>query len=197
MYKLNSASEISEFKKRYEKISGLEIPESFLIDSKIYAFQKDKEIVGGFILSNKRPLRTLQIFTKNKILRSKINSLDPSSILEVCCFWIEKKYRKKKLFPLLVWLRMAIQITRQKEKFIIYGTNSEGLAKIYGHPKGSELINNEIISLRNNYIFMARRSQILIGTLKIIISKIKGKTIKSNTLNNTNLEKSIYHELSI
>jgi len=197
MHKVNSASDISEFKKRYEEISGLEIPESFLIDSKIYAFQKDNEIVGGFILSSKRPLRTLSLFTKNEKLRSNINSKSKSSIVEICCFWIDRRHRKNKLFTILVWLKMALTVSQQKEKIVLYGTNSKGLAKMYGYPKGSILISQELLKQNNNYIFLAKRRRFLNGVIRIIIAKVRPKMITPKIINHKILEKSIYHELSI
>jgi len=55
MRQINTYSEIVEFKQLYEKLSGLEIPHEFFKYAKTYVFEKNKKIVGGFILSSKRP----------------------------------------------------------------------------------------------------------------------------------------------
>jgi len=197
MRKTTTASEIAEFKKQYENISGLPIPDSFFENAKTYIFQKNGKIVGGFILSNKRPLRTLELFTQSKNLRKKINTLQHSFITEVCCFWIDRRYRKNKLFSIQVWIQMAAEVSRQKEEYILYGTNSKGLAKMYGYPKYSILLNKELIGNNLNYIFIVERKNFLTGTLMIIHSKIKRVSISPNIINNHQIEKSIYNELSI
>ena len=197
MRQINTYSEIVEFKQLYEKLSGLEIPHEFFKYAKTYVFEKNKKIVGGFILSSKRPLRTLELFTANDQLRSKLNDAQPSEILEVCCFWVDRRLQRKKLFSIIAWIRMAIVITLQKERFILYGTNSWGLAKMYGYPKASILINMETIHRKKNYIFIAKREKFLIGAIMIVCAKLKANTITPTIVNNQKFEKSICNALSI
>lgn len=175
MQLLKKPIEFKRFKERYEKVSGLEVPMEYLESSSVYAFKRKGEIIGGFILNHNTPLRSFNVFlTKDKyqIISSKFTKNEYS---EVCCFWIDRKYRKKKIVSILSWARMAYEVHRKGKKFVIYGTNSKGLANLYGYPKNSILLESDFVNSLQTFVFIAKTKHFFLGVFEIILSKIFSK----------------------
>lgn len=139
----------------------MKVPIEYLENSKVCVFTKKKEIIGGFVLGQKLPSRTLNTFTSNQNLESVSQYFPDEIFCEVCCYWIERKYRKKMLLNSLFWMKMAYEVKKQSKEFILYGTNSRGLAKMYGYPKNSVLFHNDFVNNKETFIFLARRSVLI------------------------------------
>jgi len=161
-----------EFKTRYEKLSGLDLPIEYLQTSDIYIFRKGKEMVGGFVLGSNSPMRTTEIFISKSKQAEFLQNLNSNKICEVCCFWIARKYRKNKFVSAKFWFNMAYAIKRQTKDHILYGTNSKGYAKLYAHPRNSIFIHTDCISGKETYIFITKRKHFYGGVWEIVISKI-------------------------
>ena len=196
MKKLCSFSQLNSFKESYEGVSNLEVPISYLKDQKVFGFYKEGELVAGFILGNKKPYRTLQTFVEPERIAELNSLLGRKDCVEVCCFWMKRAVRKNKLFNLKVWLKMAWKVHLRKETYVIYGTNSKGLAKMYGCPKQSLLIHQGTVKNSKTYVFITRRKGFFIGALKIVQMKIQSRVIDPCIENNSTIKNKIFHELS-
>lgn len=196
MKKLCSPAQLKSFKSKYESISKLELPLKYLKSEEAYGFYNKGELIAGFILGQTRPYRTLQTFVEAERVIDFQNLLKGNHCVEVCCFWMKRTIRKNKLFNLKVWLKMAWTVHRRKESYVIYGTNIKGLAKMYGYPKNSLLIHQGQIKNSSTFVFITRRKDLFLGTLKIIQMKIRSKVINPSIENNSNLQNIMLHELS-
>jgi len=59
---------------------------------------------------------------------------------------------------------------------LLFGTNSSGLAKMYGYPKNAFLLHSDQIGGRDTYIFYAKRTHFLAGVFEIVLAKVFRKT---------------------
>ncbi|MDN5217314.1 hypothetical protein QQ020_34895 [Fulvivirgaceae bacterium BMA12] len=172
--KLMQGKETDTFKARYESLAGLEIPNDYLKKSRVYGFYQNKELVGGFMLSTSTErLRTIELFIAPGNRREVYSELsDLSLYTEVCCFWMERRIRKKKMVNILIWLKMAYQISREKNPIILYGTQSKGLAYLYGLPKVSTLFRSDVVNALNSYVFLTKRNEFVKGAWEMVFCKL-------------------------
>lgn len=196
MKKLEKISQLKSFKAKYESISNLRLPLHYLRSECVFGFFKKGELVGGFILGNQKEHRTIQAFVEEEQQESLLSFLGQNDCVEVCCFWMKKTVRKKKLFNLMVWLKMGMQVYFRQEPYVIYGTNLRGLAKMYGYPKPSILIHQGFVNGKNTFVFLAKRKDFIKGTLEILKSKILSKVIDPRIEISLTIKNQIKHELS-
>ena len=194
--KTNSKQDYLAYKAKYESISGLLLPYEYLANSDVYVFKNKDEIIGGFILGFNSPLRTVETFVSEINILSFSNLFQGDNFCEVCCFWINKSYRKNPFYNSRCWLEMAYAIRRQPKDYILFGTKSKGLAKMYNYPKASELVHKDNIGSQQTYIFLARRNQIVLGTCQLISSKLFHRSRYSRLENKFKLKNSVLNELS-
>ncbi len=165
--------ELEEFKSNYERISNLEIPMDFLLKGTVYGFFKKGKLVGGFILNESLPIRTIDLFIQKENHKSMLSLMPTSNNwTEVCCYWIDRSYRKDMRLNAWYWLQMAYSVHKTRKDFVLYGTNTLGLAKMYAFPKNSHLITSDIINGRKTFIFLAKRKHFLLGVGEIVLAKI-------------------------
>ena len=175
--KLISGNEISEFKMRYESLSGLEIPDDFLKKSRVYGFYQNKILIAGFVLSSSNErLRTVELFVAQQNHREVYLKLsDLALYTEVCCFWMDKKKKKKNIVNIRIWLKMAYRIRKDQNPIIIYGTQSKGLAYLYGLPKVSTLFWEDTVNELSSYVFLVSRNEFVKGAWEMAFSKFLRK----------------------
>lgn len=184
------------FRQRYESISGLEIPRSYFNASKTFTFSNKERILGGFMLGSGPDFRTVNMFVSPIHHELFYNIINLNDFVEVCCFWIDHKYRKHKYLNALLWLKLAYAVTAQPESYVLFGTNSLGLAKMYGRPRKSLLFHHDEIDKKQTFIFIARRKEFAAGVWEIILQKMLsikfGKPLKEKP----NLKNALTYELS-
>ncbi len=56
----------------------------------------------------------------------------------------------------------------------MYGTNSKGLAYVYGYPKNSVLLHTDNVNGKGTFIFIARRRHLFLGTMEITLGRLFG-----------------------
>lgn len=196
MKRTQQPSDYLTFKQRYEQLSGLSIPNSYFEQSEVYIQKIQHEIVGGYILSSKLPLRSIKYFVSDAKRNAIELQLSKEIFCEVSCFWIDPKYRPKKYLNTKIWLALALAVRRQSKKIIVFGTNSYGLAKLYGYPKVSLLYNRDKINNKTTYLFLVKRKDFLGGVIELLLSKlIYGRRV-SNVQCEKQLRNSINYELS-
>ncbi|MBK8502002.1 MAG: hypothetical protein IPL46_07235 [Saprospiraceae bacterium] len=196
MRKTEKQEEYLIFKRKYEGISDLKLPIEYLDKSDVFVFTEKDEIVGGFILGKKGPYRTIEVFVSKSNLEHITEYFTEEVFCEVCCFWIERKFRKNPISNAKFWLKMAYAVKAQENKFILFGTNSEGLAKMYGYPKNSLLFHQDFLANRGTFIFLARRRDFARGVWEIVISKFLRRERNRNIIKKDELEKALIYELS-
>lgn len=196
MKKLKTIQDLLLFKSKYEKLSGLNLPLNYLENADVYAFKKKGKLIGGFILSIRRPYRTIDIFISESKLKTISSLFKDPKYCEVCCFWIERRFRKRSFYNAKFWLQLAYKIQTQSKDVILFGTNSRGLAKMYGFPSVSLLFHKDRIQDRDTFVFIARRKDFILGILEIVYSKIFFKKINKNNQTKNNLKEAIFYELS-
>lgn len=176
MKTLTSNHDLLAFSQAYQKASGLPVPIAYLEQSKVYAFYSRGTMVGGFVIGQASPLRTLEVFVKDDKQENLCQELnDLQNYCEVCCFWISHSYRKHLLTNIKCWLKMAYAVKYQNKPFVLFGTNNKGLAYIYGYPFKSLLLHEDEINNRNTYVFLARKKDFAGGVWEIIWAKLLGK----------------------
>lgn len=184
------------FQVKYENLSGLKLPYQYLEKSDVYVFRRNKDIIGGFILGNNIPLRTLELFVSESNKNDLSYCFEQDKFCEICCFWIDKKFRRKIYYNAMFWIGMANVVAKQKKEFIIYGTNSRSLAEMYGYPKNSLLIHKDLVQDKNTFVFLVRRGYFLGGALEMIFGKILRRDRNSNLEQKDKLRTELINEIS-
>ena len=196
MKKIQRKEDFQVFQTKYEAISGLKLPLPYLEKSDVYVFRRKDNIIGGFILGNRLPLRTVEVFVSKPNLKVLSPYFEINKYCEVCCFWIERKLRRNAFFNALFWIRMAYSVKRQSKEFILFGTNSKGLAKMYGYPKNSLLFHKDNVGNKDTYVFLARRKDFAGGVWEIVLSKILKRARNRDFENKLELKTALVYELS-
>lgn len=191
-----SQEEYQIFKNKYEKLSGLHLPMEYLENSDVYVFKRKNLIIGGFILGKRSPLRTVEVFISKDNQKQLSHYFSSNKYCEVCCFWIDRKIRKNAFYNAKFWLSMAYTIKKQEKEFVLFGTNSRGLAKMYGYPKNSLLFHKDEIKNKDTFVFLGRRKDCLGGIWEIVKSKLLNKSRNTNYEKKEILRKALIYELS-
>jgi len=196
MHLITMNKELFLFKYKYERKSGLKLPLRYLKKAKAYSFVVDGQIVGGFILNSNLPLRTADIFVSEESKNNNLEKLNKEIFCEVCCFWMDRKFQKEPFYNSKFWLQMAKETEKQDKRYILYGTNSKGLANMYGYPKKSLLFHNDKVDGKETFIFLSRRDEFYEGVKEILYSRLNKKNRKINYENKFKLENELRYEIS-
>lgn len=184
------------FKNNYEKNSGLHLPMEYLENSDVYIFKRKNLIVGGFVLGKKNPLRTVDVFISKDNHKQFSHYFSSNKFCEICCFWIDRNLRKRAYYNAKFWLMMAYTIKKQEKEFILFGTNSGGLAKMYGLPKNSLLLHKDKINNKDTFVFLGRRKDIMGGIWEIVKSKLLKRNRNTEFEKKEILKKTLIYEVS-
>jgi hypothetical protein len=175
---LRSTQSRNQYAERYEKSSGLPIPQDYLHDpaNRVFGVVRDRELVGGFILGEGVALRTVKVFAA-KADQTAINNLAGSAgeRTEITCFWIGATVRKEVLLNRFIWLSMAYALTRYAKQTIIFGTCSRGLARLYATSQRVSLLNRDRVNGKPAFIFQAEKREAIAGFCNILTFKSSWK----------------------
>ena len=168
---------LREFRERYIRISGLNVPEDFLKTRDVYAaFNLRNKMCGGFVLGNESPYRTIEVFAGEQDKAKLYDFIKNSSYCELNCLWLSVKYRKG-ILCYWFWILFALKVSRQREAMLIYGTIAKPLADIYGYPRKSRLLHTEQLMFNNrprtSWIFIGHRTDFFVGVLETFVYKFK------------------------
>ncbi|MFK7808147.1 MAG: hypothetical protein AB8F74_10145 [Saprospiraceae bacterium] len=185
---LKNQEELMQYATAYEKCSGLPVPLSYLSENKTFALLLNGKMIGGFILGMGPHFRTIDFFAKAENQSGLIEKLvDPNMFTEITCFWLAPKHRSQSITNLLTWIKLALAIKKHSNPYLIYGTNSKGLARLYNTTKESFLVHDDFCKNKNTYIFVAQTQHCIKGILEIMafkvkrmISKIRRKSFRAN-----------------
>jgi len=199
MRKLKRLQALQDFQTEYEDISGLSVPMVYLQTSQVFGFFSQQKLVGGFVLSSNKSLRTIDVFVNDLKKKEIYESLGlTQNYCEVCCFWMNKIYRKDVFFNAWCWLRMAYRVKRQAQPLVLFGTNSQGLALLYALPRNESLLyHQDYVNSKKTYVFLTRRPDFVLGVWKIIWSKLWRLNRPVKLEENDQLRKRIQLELNL
>lgn len=168
------------YQQKYYHASGISIPDDYITQHPAYGYYDGDTLIGGFILAQSTSLRTLEVFSSDHH-RDKLYDIvhdlsagDTDPIQEICCFFIDLTYRKSMHHAIWCWLSLAWKVYRfGHHTWLIFGTNSTGLARMYGIPKRSILLHTDQVRGKNTYIFIGKRVDLLWGVGEIVVDKCK------------------------
>lgn len=168
---------LKEFREKYIHASGLNVTDDFLSTRSVYAvFDLKNRMRGGFVLGNSTPYRTIEVFAGEPNRQKLYDYIKGSSYCELNCLWLSIKYRKG-FMCYWFWILFALQVSRQREAMLIYGTIAKGLADIYGYPRKSKLLHTEekmfSNKMRTHWIFIGARTDFFVGVLETFVYKFK------------------------
>lgn len=171
---LTTASQFKQYAAAYENCSGLPVPISYLSENKTFALSLDGKMIGGFILGMGPEFRTIAFFAKAEN-QSSLNQklVVPEQFTEITCFWLAAKHSTQSATNLLTWIKLAFAIKKHSNPYLIYGTNSKGLARLYNITKESFLIHKDFCNNKNTFVFVARTRYCIKGILEIMAFKVK------------------------
>jgi len=174
--RLRSTTDLQAFSNHYCKASGLPIPESYLENSINYVFgiYLGKRLIGGFILGNSTDFRTLDFFaskTNQPKIQQQLGELE--AYTEICCFFIDRKFRTNTRFNFFVWLTMTYALKRYGKKYFLFGTCSRSLARLYATTPKSIPIHEDFMEGKATFIFKALRNTCVQGMLEIMAYKFR------------------------
>lgn len=178
---ITDKNQLSQYSEMYLNSSGLPIPEEYLNNSlnRVFAIFWRGSLIAGFILGGDIKFRTIQFFAKEqKQDKVKTQLGDLNKYTEICCFWIHRSYRTNTFLNIFVWLSMTYALRVYGTQFLLFGTCSRSLARLYGQTSKSIQIHRDRINNKATFIFMAHRSTCVTGMLEIISHKMK-RTMKT------------------
>ena len=173
---ITNKDQLNAYSDMYFKCSGLPIPKEYLMNpvNRVFAIFWKGNLIGGFILGRDINFRTIQFFAKEHKQESVISQLgDLTEFTEICCFWIQRKYRTNTFLNIFVWLSMTYALRMYGTKYLLFGTCSRSLARLYGQTSKSIQIHRDRINDKATFIFRAHRSTCVTGMLEIISHKLK------------------------
>jgi hypothetical protein len=181
--KVASKEHLQEFSDRYTAISGIPVSADFLSEGTVYAaFNSQNRMCGGFVMSNHTPYRTIEVFADEPNKEKLYEYIKGVSYCELNCLWLSVKNRKG-LWSYWFWILFAFTVSRRKEKMLIYGTIAKTLSNIYGYPKKSKLLHQDIVLVdgkkRTSWIFIGARADFFVGVLQTFMYKLN-KSDKQN-----------------
>lgn len=172
--KLSTDQELHFFATTYEQNSGLPVPMAYLQDNHVFGIYLRKKMIGGFILGSGQHLRTVQFFAAKEKHQELFQRMEPlESYTEICCFWIERAYRRKTIINYFIWVSMALSLKKYGTKNIIFGTQSSRLAALYSATDKSVFLHSDKIKNRQTFIYVARKKGCVTGILQIVYYKFK------------------------
>ena len=196
MTQLNNDLDYQVFKVKYEALSGLKLPFEYIQSQNVYAFYNNKEMIGGFILGQNHPYRTIDTFVAAENREAVLKYFINDNLCELCCFWIKKEFRKKIFFGAKFWLQMANAVKNQPKDYVIFGTGSKSLASIYGYPANCLLLHKDKLSCGDTYVFLGRRIDFVSGVWSILLKRGISRHIRKELNFNKKLKKVLVHEMS-
>jgi len=174
LVQLKSNEEMNQYAMAYEECSKLPVPVSYLSVNKTFALMLSDKMIGGFILGNGPRFRTINFFASPEnqpALMNRMESLDQYT--EITCFWLDKSYRSQSFVNLLTWAKLALAIKKHSNPYLLFGTNSRGLARLYNIPAAAQLIHSDYCNCKSTYVFIAETKNCIRGITEIILFKVK------------------------
>lgn len=174
MQLIKNKEDLEVFAKTYNSIAGFDVPFSFFENNKIFRILVNGEMVGGFALGQGPTFRSISVFAKEEkqdLLYELME--DPMSFTDLNCFWIARKVQTNTLINLFIWVSLSLALKFHAKKYILFGTHSKSLARLYSQTKKSVLFHQDRIDRKNTYIFVAQRRTCIRGILEIVGTKIK------------------------
>jgi hypothetical protein len=191
MFSIKKAKSISElviFQNESQK-SGLHAQDlDFLENCQVYLLYTSKnDACGGFVINSQRPFRTLTPeWYQEDALNSLVLRITPYQPLEVTAVWLAKKYRGSWV-GVYFWLAMAFVVRSQPQKWMIFGTFQEKLARYYQKGRNTRLLHHD--QTQNNpetdcWIYLAPTSSMgytVFLSILIKISKAIGGVVRKRS----------------
>ncbi|MEM7105346.1 MAG: hypothetical protein AAF502_19565 [Bacteroidota bacterium] len=171
---LKAQEELEQFQTSYFGNAKLEVPMEYLQNNQVFAFILNGKQVGGFVLGTDQNFRTVEFFASAE-KRAKVSSQikKPGLFSELCCFWIDPEHKCKTRVNLAIWFLMSLTLKKNSRQFLLFGTCSKGLAKLYSSTRHSVLIHKDRVNRNATFIFIAKRSICISGIMEIILKKMK------------------------
>ena len=131
-------------------------------------------MIGGFILGMGPTFRTIDFFAAAENQPDLTKKLvDPNKFTEITCFWLDSKHRSQSYTNLLTWIKLALAIKKHSNPYLLFGTNSKGLARLYNISKESFLVHDDLCNNKKTYVFVAQTRYCIKGILEIMAFKVK------------------------
>lgn len=174
LIRVQTEQELNDYAQAYEQASGLPVPLDYLRANKTFAVKWNGQMIGGFILGMGPSFRTLDFFVQKHNQAALLQQMrNPKNFTEITCFWLSKNHRSNSLINLLTWAKLAFAIKKHSNKYLLYGTNSKGLARLYNTSRESFLIHQDQCQQKQTFVFMARTQYCIKGILEIMWFKLR------------------------
>ncbi len=172
--KLSTTQALDFYANTYEKCSGLPVPMAYLESNHVFGIYLGNKMIGGFILGSGEQLRTIEFFAAPEVHEKLYAQMEaPNSYTEICCFWIDRAYRRKTSINYFTWVSMAYALKKYGTEHIIFGTCSRRLAALYSATPRSVFLHSDFIKNKQTFIFVARKKGCVSGILQIVYHKLK------------------------
>ncbi|MGR7026610.1 hypothetical protein [Geodermatophilus sp. URMC 62] len=120
---------LQTFAEEYERASGYRVPERHLRRSQVLGMVMQGRLVGGGVLSDAAPLRTLQRLPRPE--REELaGRLAGRSLVDVTCVWLGAGHRGGALSALF-WGTLLRRIRATGAELVLFGTEQPGLHRLY------------------------------------------------------------------
>lgn len=176
MNQLRTEASREVFSEIYGKASGLPIPESYLHhpNNRVCGVYKNQVLIGGFILGQGSDFRTIELFAKEEKHNTLYQQLEDRALYtEICCFWIKKEVRTKTFLNFFIWLSMAYALKRYGTPYVLFGTCSRSLARLYSTTSKVKFLSEDFINRKPTFIFRGKQSNAISGISEIVFHKLK------------------------
>lgn len=172
--RLTSESAIQTYAKAYQRVSRSAVPAAYLRQANVYAVIVNQKIIGGFALANGPRFRTISLFMQEEEQEQFYKQMNQTNqFTELTCYWMNRKAQKKVLLNLYVWVSLAVILKLKCKSYILFGTSSKSLARLYSQTPRAMLLHQGRSRGRNAFIFAGKRKECLRGILEVVASKLR------------------------
>ena len=177
--KLKRAKTAEDFSLFSSKYIGLDMPLSYLQNSKTYMLMRKNAVVGGFVINYTDSLRYVSAISCIQTIDNINNKLRQMKVAEVTGLWLDKNYRKS-FISVILWLSIAWKTIRGGADYYLFATTSKSLRKAMTYPGCvREILKTPLSDLYQNktgYFFLAKRRKAIWGMIQgIFYLKVKSK----------------------
>ncbi|MEZ4961850.1 MAG: hypothetical protein R2830_18620 [Saprospiraceae bacterium] len=173
--RIENKEDLAIYSQTYETCSGLPVPMDYLAnaDNQVFAIYCKGEMAGGFVLGQHARTRTIEVFAQEAQRPQVYAQLEPNLVTtEICCFWMAPHFRRQTFFNFFTWLGLAYAVAKYGSSQLLFGTCSQGLARLYALSGKAVLLHRDHINGKSTYIFMGHSRFLFTSVLTILKSKL-------------------------
>jgi hypothetical protein len=128
---IQTDSELNKFISIFDRISGNPLDKSYLKAAQVRGFYINNELVGGYVINVKQPLRYFEWVPHSNRENARVNKhLDQGKSVEITCIWGDQTKTSRLKRRWIYWM-CVFDAMRTGQTWIVGGSTIPKVAKIH------------------------------------------------------------------